>query len=156
MHYRHNEHVKESYATLLMGTPKGLFNSTLHQPTPGTQTTSPRVSGHPPICAWSVQGSTPSPYSIKSEGLIPPKHHPQTAAGETKDRVWTEELAGVVYQIPCAGCPATYVGQTGRCLRKQMKEHRKAVESGDCANSALATWSHHYPVDWVNIRVLKQ
>ena len=54
----------------------------------------------------------------------------------------------VVYQIPCAGCPATYVGQTGRCLSKRMKEHRKAVESGDCANSA--------PVDWNNVRVLEQ
>ena len=54
-----------------------------------------------------------------------------------KDRVPTEELAGVVYQIPCAASSATYVGQTGRCLGKRVKEHRKAVESGDCANSAL-------------------
>ena len=75
-----------------------------------------------------------------------------------KDRVPTEELAGVMYQIPCAGCPATYVGQTGRCLSKRMKEHRKAVKSGDCANSALAehAWSHHHPVDWNNVRVLEQ
>ena len=52
----------------------------------------------------------------------------------------------------------TYVGQTGRCLGKRMKEHRKAVESGDCANSALAehTWSHHHPVDWDKVTVLEQ
>ena len=63
-----------------------------------------------------------------------------------KDQTPTEELAGVVYQVPCASCPASYVGQTGRCLGKRMKEHRKAVESGDCANSALAehVWSHHH------------
>ena len=75
-----------------------------------------------------------------------------------KDRVPTEELAGVVYQIPRAGCPATYVGQTGRCLSKRMKEHQKVVESGDCANLALAehAWSHHHPVDWNNVRVLEQ
>ena len=62
-----------------------------------------------------------------------------------KDRTPTEELAGVVYQVPCASCPASYVGHTGRCLGKRMKEHQKAVESGDCANSALAehAWSHH-------------
>ena len=50
-----------------------------------------------------------------------------------KDRVPTEELAGVVYQIPCAASSATYVGQTGRCLGKRVKEHRKGVESGHCA-----------------------
>ncbi len=75
-----------------------------------------------------------------------------------KDRVPTEELAGVVYQIPCAASSATYVGQTGRCLGKRVKEHRKAVESGDCANSALAehAWNHHHPMDWKNVRVLEQ
>ena len=47
---------------------------------------------------------------------------------------------------------------TGRCLGKRVKEHRKAAESGDCANSVLAehAWSHHHPVDWENVRVLEQ
>ena len=72
-----------------------------------------------------------------------------------KDRTPTEELAGVAYQAHCASCPASYVGQTGRCLGKRMKEHRKAV---DCANSALAehAWNHHHPVDWEKVRVLEQ
>ncbi len=75
-----------------------------------------------------------------------------------KDRTPTEELAGVVYQVLSAGCPASYVGQTGRCLGKRIKEHRRAVESRDCANSALAenAWSHHHPVDWDKVRVLEQ
>ena len=75
-----------------------------------------------------------------------------------KDWTPTEKLAGVVYQVPCTSCPASYVGQAGRCLGKRTKGHRKAVESGDCANSALAehTWSHHHPVDWDKVRVLKQ
>ena len=47
---------------------------------------------------------------------------------------------------------------TGRCLGKRVKEHRKAMESGDCANSALAkhAWSHHHHVGWENVRVLEQ
>ena len=75
-----------------------------------------------------------------------------------KDGTPTEELAGVVYQVPCASCPASYIGQTGRRLGKRMKEHRKAVESGDCANSALAehAWNHHHPVDWDKVKVLEQ
>ena len=33
-----------------------------------------------------------------------------------KDRIRVNETTSVVYQVPCAGCPATYVGQTGRQL----------------------------------------
>ena len=44
-----------------------------------------------------------SPCSIRSEGLLPPKHHPQTATiVGPKDRIPTEGLAVVVYQVPCA------------------------------------------------------
>ena len=58
--------------------------------------------------------------------------------------------------VPCANCPATYVGQTGRQLHQRLREHRRAVESGDCANSALAehAWGCHHPVDWDRVRVL--
>ena len=81
--------------------------------------------------------------------------HPNTTLRKLlvrpKDCIPTEELAGVV-------CRATYVGQTSRCLGKQMTEHQKPVEFGDCANSALAepAWSHHHPVDWEKVRVLEQ
>ena len=73
-----------------------------------------------------------------------------------KDQVPDRERANVVYQVPCANCPATYVGQTGRRLNQRLREHRRAVESGDCANSALAehAWGCHHPVDWDHVRVL--
>ena len=73
-----------------------------------------------------------------------------------KDQVPDRERANVVYQVPCANCPATYVGQTGRRLNQRLREHRRAVESGDCANSALAehAWGCHHPVDWDHLRVL--
>ena len=74
-----------------------------------------------------------------------------------KDRVPEKELTGVVYQVPCAGCPATYVGQTGRRLDQRLSEHRRAVESGQAATSALAehAWGAHHPVDWDNVKVLE-
>lgn len=40
------------------------------------------VSGlrcHPPLCAWFGWGSATSPHCTRSEGLLPSKHHPQTA-----------------------------------------------------------------------------
>ena len=73
-----------------------------------------------------------------------------------KDRIPENETTGVVYQVPCVCCPTTYVGQTGRRLDQWLREHCRAVESGDCANSALTehTWGHHHPVDWCNTKVL--
>ena len=73
-----------------------------------------------------------------------------------KDRVPEKELSGVVYQVPCAGCPATYVGQTGRRLDQRLTEHRRAMKSGQAATSALAehAWGAHHPVDWDNVKVL--
>ena len=33
-----------------------------------------------------------------------------------KDHVQEKKQTGVVYQVPCVGCPATYMGQTSRHL----------------------------------------
>ena len=50
------------------------------------------------------------------------------------DHVTERELSGVVYQLPGAGCPATYVGLMGRCLNQQLSEHRWAAESGEAGS----------------------
>ena len=62
----------------------------------------------------------------------------------------------MVHQVPCANCPATYVGQTGRQFSYQLRDHCQAVESGDCVNSALADYAlgYHHTVDWDQERVL--
>ena len=73
-----------------------------------------------------------------------------------KDRIPESAATAVVYQMPCASCPATYVGQTGRCLDQRLRRHRRAVESADFTSSALAehAWSCHHPMDWDNTRIL--
>ena len=73
-----------------------------------------------------------------------------------KVRIRESEATGVVYQVPCASCPTTYVGQTGRRLDQRLREHRRAVESADFTSSALAehAWSCHHPVDLDNTRIL--
>ena len=68
---------------------------------------------------------TSRPNTTLRQLLVRPKNH-----------VPKEELACVPDPMCCLLCH--FVGQTDRCLGKRVKEHRKAVESGDCANSALA------------------
>ena len=66
------------------------------------------------------------------------------------------DKAGVVYQIECKDCEASYVGQTGRHLRDRIKEHSKALEKGNIHNSGVAehAFEAHHDVDMDNIHVL--
>ena len=41
-----------------------------------------------------------------------------------KDPVPPEAKSGTVYRVSCSGCPASYVGQTGRTVRDRVKEHK--------------------------------
>jgi len=54
-----------------------------------------------------------------------------------------------VYQIPCASCPVSYIGQTGRRLQQRLEEHKRAVRQADFNSSALAehVWTNDHPVD---------
>ena len=41
-----------------------------------------------------------------------------------KDKLDSDEKAGVVYEIPCANCKKTYIGETGRKFGTRKKEHK--------------------------------
>ena len=55
-----------------------------------------------------------------------------------KDPIPPEWRKGVVYQISCSDCPATYVGQTGCTMGHGIKEHKYALTSGNVDKSAVA------------------
>ena len=114
----------------------------------------------PPITLPYVRGVSEAVRRILTPLGVKVTFRPNTTLKQLlvrpKDQAPDRERANVVYQVPCANCPATYVGQTGRHLHQRLREHRRAVESGDCANSALAehAWGCHHPVDWDRVRVL--
>ena len=57
-----------------------------------------------------------------------------------KDLVPADECKGVAHSIPCVECQSVYIGQTGRCLKQRVSEHRHVLKNGDMQASA---WAEH-------------
>ena len=60
-----------------------------------------------------------------------------------KNGIPLQQQVGVVYRIPCGTCLKVYVGQTCRTLDHRLKEHRRALTSGNLAQSAIAEYAAH-------------
>ena len=73
-----------------------------------------------------------------------------------KDSVPVEEQKGVIYCVPCNGCPEKYIGQTKSCLKHRLAEHRHALKKGNVATSPLAehTLEKGHPVDLSKAEVI--
>lgn len=73
-----------------------------------------------------------------------------------KDPVPQDARKGVIYKIPCRDCDSSYVGQSKRSLAVRLKEHQRAVYTGDTNMSALAEHSitTGHEIDWANATVL--
>ena len=103
--------------------------------------------------------SEPISRILRTAGLkvaMKPHQTMRQMLGTPKDRDDLLDKAGVVYQIECKDCEASYVGQTGRHLRERLKEHTKALEKGNTMNSGVAehAFEKHHNIDLDNIRVL--
>ena len=70
---------------------------------------------------------------------------------ETKggSSVQSSHRKGVVYSIPCAEYPQTYIGQTGISLDNRLCEHCRALKNGDVTALAIAehAFSPNHQVD---------
>ena len=61
---------------------------------------------------------------------------------------WWDHRKGVIYSIPCAKCPQTYIGLTGRSLDHRLSKHHRALKNGDVAASvAEHVFSSNHEVD---------
>ena len=73
-----------------------------------------------------------------------------------KDHIPLQQRAGVVYRIPCGTCSGVYVGQTCRTLDHRLKEHKRALTSGNLAQSAVAEHAAHesHVIGWKEAKVV--
>ena len=76
----------------------------------------------------------------------------------SKDCISDDDKSSVVYKINCCDCDASYVGETGRALKTQMSEHRRAVEKMDFSAFALAKHAleHDHHIDWTSTCIHRQ
>ncbi|CAH1257980.1 Hypp1940 [Branchiostoma lanceolatum] len=71
-----------------------------------------------------------------------------------KDKIKKPERSGTVYHIPCADCPATYVGESERPLSARLQEHKRASYVSSPVVQDVAKQKHK--IDWDNVKVLDQ
>ncbi|KAI8483456.1 hypothetical protein Bbelb_387880 [Branchiostoma belcheri] len=71
-----------------------------------------------------------------------------------KDKIKTLDRSGTVYHIPCADCPATYVGESERPLRARLQEHKRPSCVSSPVVEHVARKKHN--IDWDRVKVLDQ
>ena len=73
-----------------------------------------------------------------------------------KDRTPLQQRAGLVYRIPCGTCSKVYIGQMGRTLEHRLKEHKRALTSGNTVQSAVAEHAvdQMHVINWNEAKVV--
>ena len=64
---------------------------------------------------------------------------------------------GVVYQLSCAHCPATYIGQTGQCLRSRLYRHKLGERNLDFEHYPLVEHvvTKEHAMKWDDVKILR-
>ena len=72
-----------------------------------------------------------------------------------KERVESLNIKGVVYKVDCE-CGHTYIGETGQSLSVRIKEHKRAVQSGDTNNGiSLDANTTMHSIKWKDAKILE-
>ncbi|KAM7310341.1 hypothetical protein ISCGN_007249 [Ixodes scapularis] len=103
--------------------------------------------------------STRATASTRAKEGIQMSHKPVSTLGHLmprpKDRPPKERAQGVIYQIPCANCPATYIGET-KNFKERLRQHKTDVRKFDHERSEVAEHSdsNDHRIDFDDTRIL--
>ena len=67
------------------------------------------------------------------------------------DKTGIEDQSGVVYQLSCKDCNASYIGESGRKLGKRLSEHKSSAASSKSAVREHVVWSGGHDIDWTGV-----
>ena len=135
--------IKKNWQTLLA-----------HSPAPGPMT--PRATVVIPYVRHVSEAIRRILTPLEIRTCFRPHHTLQQTLVNLKDRIPLQQQVGVVYRVPCGTCPKVYVGQTCRTLDHRLKEHRRALTSGNLAQSAIAEHAaqESHVIDWKEAKVV--
>ena len=110
----------------------------------------------PPVCPRSIRTVEEGIKGSANPDCNETTPDPEAEVNTPKDPLPDVERSNVVYRIPCAECPATYVGETKRKLCKRIDEHKRALRMCDFNASAVAehAWNAGHHVDWSGVTIL--
>ena len=75
---------------------------------------------------------------------------------QLKDRLEHQDKKNAVYKFPCLDCNVVYVGETSKCVRDRIKEHKTAVNrkyEQSLLHQHVRQTEHHF--DFENTKVLQ-
>ena len=123
-------------------------------PTRGVRRT--QGQSHPTVCPTPSRDNTEDSNPLGDLHLLSTSPHPPSNFGAPKDPTPLRQRTGVVYRIPCSSCEKVYIGQTGRTLDHRLKEHRRALASGNVQQSAVTEHATNemHDIDWEKAEVV--
>ena len=63
----------------------------------------------------------------------------------------------IIYRIPCAGCNASYIGESSLGIDKRTKDHRNDVRNHRTSNSLVVHIdSHNHLPNWQGIEIIQK
>ena len=72
-----------------------------------------------------------------------------------KFRPRDNDQCNVVYKIPCASCPRSYIGETKRSFNTRRKEHiRNTKQCAKGSNVAKHAWTFNHTIDFNNAEII--
>ena len=72
-----------------------------------------------------------------------------------KFRPAEDDQCNVIYKIPCASCPWSYIGETKRSFTTRRKEHmRNLKHCTKGSNVAKHAWTFNHDIDFNNSKII--
>ena len=72
-----------------------------------------------------------------------------------KFRPAEDDRCNVIYKIPCASCPWSYIGETNRSFTTKKKEHiRNTKQCIKGLNVAKHAWTFNHPIDFNGLKII--
>ena len=111
------------------------------------------------VCLPCVRGITePLTRLLRKNGInVVSRPHKtlQQEFSSSRFRPPIEFQTNVVYKIPCADCPWSYIGETARCLSTRKKEHIRNVKMCKTgSNISVHASRNNHSIDFNNGRII--